>query len=91
MSTSIKIIKYLTVLCIIFMGLTYAIFLNMEKGYVILKSGWISNNLLFTIFSGAFASGLVVVLSEIRQYLINKKHTHKIFFSLSLLLSMVNY
>lgn len=81
MSTSIKIIKYLTVLCIIFMGLTYAIFLNMEKGYVILKSGWISNNLLFTIFSGAFASGLVVVLSEIRQYLINKKHTQDILFS----------
>lgn len=81
MSTNIKIIKYLTILCLVFIGLTYAIFLNMEVGYVILKSEWISNNLLFAIFSGAFASGLVVVLSEIRQYLINKKSTQDILFS----------
>lgn len=81
MSTSIKIIKYLTILCLVFIGLTYAIFLNMEVGYVILNSEWISNNLLFSIFSGAFASGLVVLLSEIRQYLINKKNIQDILFS----------
>lgn len=81
MSVNVKIIKHLILLSFVFMAATYAVFLNMEGGYIILQSKWVSNNLLFAIFSGVFASILVVVLNETRQYLINKRSTQDILFS----------
>lgn len=78
MSVNIKIIKRLILLSFVFMAATYAVFLNMEGEYIILQSKWGSNNLLFAIFSGVFASILVVVLNETRQYLINKRSTQDI-------------
>lgn len=38
MSVNVKIIKHLILLSFVFMAATYAVFLNMEGGYIILQS-----------------------------------------------------
>lgn len=81
MSISIKIIKYLSILSLVFIIFTYAIFLNMEVEYIIINSKLISNNFLFTIFSGLFTSISIVLLSEIRQYFVKKRNTQDVLFS----------
>lgn len=73
MTTSLKMIKHLTVLSVAFLLLTYIVFINMEMRLISLQSVWISNNLLFTLFSSVLASTLVVLLGEIRQYQLLKR------------------
>lgn len=52
--------------------MAYVIHLNMEMNICVLNSPWISNNFLFTILSGAFASVIIALLIEVRQYKLNK-------------------
>lgn len=74
MSTSIKVIKFTSILSIIFLVITYLITVNIESGFIQLNTIWISNNFLLTVFGGAFASILVVLFCEINKYLIDKKN-----------------
>lgn len=73
MSTSIKVIKFTSILSIIFLVITYLITVNIESRFISLNTIWISNNFLLTVFGGVFASTLVVLFCEINKYLIDKK------------------
>ena len=75
MSTSIKVIKFTSILSTIFLVITYLITVNIESNFISLNTIWISNNFLLTILGGVFASTLVVLFCEINKYLIDKKNT----------------
>ncbi len=75
MSTSIKVIKFTSILSIIFLVITYLITVNMESGFIQINTIWISNSFLLTVFGGVFASILVVLFCEINKYMINKRDT----------------
>lgn len=81
MSTSIKVIKFTSILSTIFLIITYLITVNIESNFISLNTIWISNNFLLTVFGGVFASTLVVLFCEINKYLIEKKNTeNQLFF-----------
>lgn len=86
MSTNIKIIKFLSVIAILTIAITYVIHLNIEFGFFVLNTPWISNNFVFTIFSGAFASVVIALMMESRQYALNKVHAKNQIFGESILL-----
>lgn len=58
----------LGILGIFSLGLAYVISINMEMGFCSINSGLISNNFLFTCFTGAFASILVLIATEIHSF-----------------------
>lgn len=80
MSTSIKVIKFTTVLSACSLLLTYIISLNMELHFIKLNSPLISNNFCFTVAGGFFASMLIVQICELQKYLIIKKETENFLF-----------
>jgi len=81
MITSVKVIKFTSILSIIFLVITYLITVNIESGFIQFHTIWISNNFLLTVFGGVFASTLVVLFCEINKYLIDKKNTeNQLFF-----------
>lgn len=81
MSVNIKMMKFLLVLAVIFGGLTYILSVNIEKHIIVLHSDWISNNLAFTLLSSMFASVILLLLNEFRQYKITKRKNQDILFS----------
>ena len=82
MGTSVKVIRFTASMCAIFAVLTYFVALNISYQWFDLK--WLSNSFLLTIFGGAFASMLVVLICEIQKYWQSKKEIESaIFFHLS--------
>ena len=73
MNTSIKVIKFTTKAAIVLAAITYLISLNIAFGWFDIK--WCSNNFLFTVFGGAFASTLVVLICELQKYQQCKRDT----------------
>lgn len=73
MTTSVKVIKFSWKICVALCLLTYLVSLNKAYGLFDLK--WLSNDFLFTIVGGTFASMLVVLLCEIQKYLHLKRET----------------
>ena len=71
---------FLIILCLIFLGLSYAISINMEIGFCAVNSAFISNNFLFTCFSGAFASILVLIATEAYRFVQTKKALEQFLF-----------
>lgn len=71
MSSNIKVIRFTTIMSAIFAALTYFISLNIS--YEWFDIAWLSNSFLLTIFGGAFASMLVVLICEIQKYLLLKR------------------
>ena len=78
MSTSIKVIKFTSILSTIFLIITYLITVNIESNFISLNTIWISNNFLLTVFCGVFASTLVVMFCEINKYLIKDLNINNI-------------
>lgn len=74
-------IIFLAILGFVFIGIAYAISVNMEIGIWSINSNYISNNFLFTCFSGAFASILVLLATEIYRFRQNQKDFEQILFS----------
>lgn len=72
MSANVKMLAFLVCIAIFTLIASYFLYLNTQFGFCVLKSPWISNDLLFSIFSGAFASVVIAFLMEIRQYTLNK-------------------
>ena len=68
MNTSVNTIKKLLWVMVGVLVLTYLISLNMENHYIVLNAKWISNDFLFAIAGGAFASLFVVLICEIIKY-----------------------
>ena len=68
MSTSVNTIKRLLCVLIVVLIFTYLISLNMENHFIALNAKWISNDFLFAIAGGAFASLVVVLVCELIRY-----------------------
>ena len=68
MSTSVNTIKRLLWILLGVSLLTYLISLNMENHFVSIDSKWLSNDFLFAIAVGIFASLVVVLVCEIVRY-----------------------
>lgn len=68
MSVSVNTIKRLLAILIVVLAITYFISLNMESHYIILNTKWLSNDFLFAIAGGTFASLVVVLVCEIIKY-----------------------
>ena len=73
MGSSIKIIRFTIRAAIVGVILTYLVSLNISYGWFDLK--WLSNNFLLTVFGGAFASMLVVIICEFQKYFESKIST----------------
>lgn len=77
MRESIKVIKWCGCFMILFLVLAYIVSVNIEAEFIAFDSPWLSNNFLFTLFGGVFASMLIVVLCEIQKYLSAKADTEQ--------------
>ena len=67
MDTNIKFIKFFSIASVITFIICYILYLfPFEKS-------WLSTSFLTSIFSGIFASFLVVLITELKKYFVNKK------------------
>lgn len=73
MGTIVSSVKNLMVISFVSFLLTYVISLNAEIGFINIGSDFISNNFLFTVFGGVFASTLVVLICELHKYFDTKR------------------
>ena len=80
MKSCIKTIKYLAMLSVVFLLLTYGISLNDENRWIVLDTPWLSNSFAFAIAGGSFASILVVLACELQKYHFLKRQTEDYFF-----------
>lgn len=69
MNESVRVIRWLVSLSIFSLILTYVVSVNSELGLLCLNSPYISNNFVFSIFGGVFASIVVMLACEIRKYI----------------------
>ena len=76
-----RTIIFLGVLCLVFLGISYVISINMEIGFLSINSNFISNNFLFTCFTGAFASIVVLLVTEIYRFAQTRKNFEQFLFS----------
>lgn len=74
-------IIFFVILGILCLVISYATFINMETGFHVINSRFLSNNFLFTCFSGAFASIVVVIATEIYHFIQTKKSVEQFLFS----------
>lgn len=69
--------------------------MNIELGFYLPDSPWISNNFVFTVLTGVFAGVLVALLLKVRQYRLNKAASEaQIFYDSTILyaqLAVVKY
>ena len=79
MSTNIKVIRYTAIMSGILAILTYLISLNIAFEWF--DFGWFSNNFMLTLFGGAFASMLVVLICEFQKYVQNKRLSEDVLFA----------
>jgi len=68
MSASVNTLKRLLLILFIVALATYVVSLNMENHFIICHSKWISNEFLFAIVCGIFASLFVVIVCEYIKY-----------------------
>lgn len=68
MNTSINTIKRLLWVLLGVFALTYIISLNIENHFVAVNTKWLSNDFLFVIVGGAFASLVIVLVCEYIRY-----------------------
>lgn len=73
MGTIVKSVKILVWIAVISLLLTYGISLNMEMRIIYTNFYFVSNSFLFAVFSGIFASTLVVLICELNTYYDTKK------------------
>ena len=75
MNKSINSIKYIMLLSLVFLLLTYGISLNEDNQWLVLNTPWISNNFAFALAGGTFASLVVILACEIKNYCLLKHQT----------------
>lgn len=68
MSATVNTLKRLLLILFIVALATYLVSLNMENNFIICQSKWISNEFLFAIVCGIFASLFVVIVCEYIKY-----------------------
>lgn len=77
MRSSINSIKFLAILSVALLIITYSISLNNDNSWIVLDTPWISNSFAFAIAGGSFASMLVVLACELQKYQSIKRHHWK--------------
>lgn len=75
MKTSNKTIKYLLLLSVVFLMLTYGMSLNEENKWLVVNTPWLSYNFAFAIAGGVLASLVVLLACEIQNYHLLKRQT----------------
>ena len=75
MKESINTIKYVMLLSVAFLLLTYIISFNEENKWLFLNTPWFSNNFAFAISGGSFASLVVILACELQHYFLLKRQT----------------
>ena len=80
MRGNVKVIKFTAAMSILFLVLTYFTTVNIEAHILELNTIWLSNNLALTVFGGAFASMLVVLICEVQKYITVKASTEEYIF-----------
>ena len=80
MKSSINTIKFLVVLSVVLLLVTYSISLNDENRWIVLDTPWLSNSFAFGIAGGSFASSLVVLACELQKYQSIKRQTEDYIF-----------
>lgn len=80
MRGNVKVIKFTAFVSILFLALTYFTTVNMETHMLGLNTIWFSNNFVLTIFGGAFASMLVVLICEVQKYITAKTSVEEYIF-----------
>ena len=95
MKSNIKTIKFLTILSVVLLLVTYSISLNDENRWIILNTPWLSNSFAFAIAGGTFASSLVVLACELQKYQSIKRQTEdyifRQLFSLYVQVTIIHY
>lgn len=81
MKSSINTVKFLVVMSVGFLLITYCISLNDENRWIVLNTPWMSNNFAFAIAGGSFASSLVVLACELQKYQSIKRQAEDYIFS----------
>ena len=81
MKSSINTIKYLILLSVVLLLVTYSISLNNENRWITLNTPLLSHSFLFAIAGGAFASLLVVLACELQKYHFIKRQTENYIFA----------
>ncbi len=79
MRINLKTIKYTAICSACFFVITFLICLNISYSWFDIK--WLSNNFLLVIFSGMFASMMVVLICEIQKYFLSKSETETILYN----------
>lgn len=80
MKSSINTIKFLVVLSIVLLIVTYGMSLNDENRWIVFDTPWLSNSFAFAIAGGSFASMLVVLACELQKYQSIKRQTEDYIF-----------
>ena len=80
MKSSINTIKFLAVLSVILLFVTYSISLNEENRWIILDTPWFSNSFAFATAGGSLASLLIVLACELQKYQSLKRQTEDYIF-----------
>lgn len=80
MRGSVKVIKFTLLMSILFLALTYFTTVNIEAHILAFNTIWLSNNLALTVFGGAFASMLVVLVCELQKYITAKTSVEEYIF-----------
>ena len=80
MRGNVKVIKFTAFVSILFLALTYFTTVNMETHMLELNTIWFSNDFVLTIFGGAFASMLVVLICEVQKYITAKASVEEYIF-----------
>ena len=68
MGVSVNTIKRLLAILFKVLIVSYLISLNIENSFLVLNTRWLSNDFLFAIAGGAFASLVIVLVCEIIRY-----------------------
>ena len=61
-------IIYMIVFCLIFLGLSYLVSVNIELVFYSANSVWISNDFLLSCFTGIFASFMALITTELYKF-----------------------
>lgn len=80
MKTIVKSIKLLLWIAVISLLLTYIVSLNIELGFISFGGKLMSNSFLFAVFSGVFASSVVVLICELYKYFDTKKRIENLLY-----------
>ena len=83
MSDNKTMIRFYSVLLVVFAALTYAVDLNGQFHFIQLNSPIVSNSFCFAILSGVLTGIIVALAAELRQYLLHKRQARNALYAVA--------